>query len=108
MSRRRRKRNVRRNEVRKDDLMDAEPFRTLDLHGATRAEASAKFEDFLATWQRKASGAVVHVITGRGVGSDGTPVLKGLVADLLRNRLAVYVSESEPDLDGGGYLIRLK
>ena len=65
-------------------------------------------EDFLATWQRKASGEVVHVITGRGVGSDGTPVLKGLVDELLRNRLAVYVSESGPDLDGGGYLIRLK
>jgi hypothetical protein len=44
----------------------------------------------------------------RGIGSDGTPVLKGLVDELLRNRLAVYVSESEPDLDGGGYLIRLK
>ena len=108
MSRRRRKRNVRRNEVRKDDLMDAEPFRTLDLHGATRAEASTKVEDFLATWQRKASGRVVHVITGRGLGSSGAPLLKGLVDDLLRNQLKVYVSKSEPDLDGGGFLIRLK
>ena len=88
--------------------MDAEPFRTLDLHGATRAEASAKVEDFLATWQRKASGAVVHVITGRGVGSDETPILRGFVEGMLRKQLAVYVSEWELDVDGGGYLIRLK
>ena len=108
MSRRRRKRNVRGNEARKDDFLDIEPFRTLDLHGLTRAKASARVTDFLATWQRKASGEVVHVITGKGLGSAGTPILRGFVEGMLRKQLAVYVSEWELDVDGGGYLIRLK
>lgn len=52
-------------------------------------------------------GALVHVITGKGRGSPGRPVLKSKVKALLRTG-ALPVAAWGGDLDGGGYLIRLK
>ncbi len=54
------------------------------------------------------SGDVVHIVTGRGRGSAGRPVLRPLVARLLRDELAPLVAEHSKDLNEGGYLVRLK
>jgi DNA-nicking Smr family endonuclease len=53
-------------------------------------------------------GKVVHVITGKGRGSIGQPVLKNLVRTLLGGPLNVYIREFAEDVDGGGYLVMLK
>ena len=49
----------------------------------------------------------MHVITGKGKGSPGRPVLKTRMKTMLRAGLP-QVEEWGPDLDQGGYLIRLK
>ncbi|MGH7464141.1 MAG: hypothetical protein ACREK1_03135 [Longimicrobiales bacterium] len=49
----------------------------------------------------------MHVITGRSKGSPGRPVLKSRVKTMLRAG-ALPVEAWGPDLDDGGFLIRLK
>src|SRR5215211_4878129 len=79
---------------------------TLDLHGFGAAEARAAVITFLRRVQRQSPDALVHLITGKGRGSPGRPVLKGVVKSLLRSS-AVPVHEWGEDLDGGGFLVRL-
>jgi DNA-nicking Smr family endonuclease len=80
---------------------------TLDLHGMTRWEAEAAVTSFLTRVYKRSPGALVHVITGKGRGSPGVPVLKTRVRTMLRQGIP-QVEAWGPDLDGGGYLIRLK
>jgi len=89
-----------------DPLLDARPAATLDLHGHTRDSARAAVERFIKTPGR--SGRVVHVITGRGKGSAGAPVLKTLVRGLLKSALAPYVREWALDDGDGGYRILIR
>jgi hypothetical protein len=79
---------------------------TLDLHGFDAASAERAVTDFLRRVQRRSPGALVHVITGRGRGSPGAPVLKRSVRTLLRSP-DLPIAEWGEDLDGGGYLVRL-
>lgn len=79
---------------------------TLDLHGMRGMEAEPAVTAFVRRVARRQPGALVHVITGRGRGSPGRPVLKSKVKTLLRSG-TLPAAEWGEDLDGGGYLIRL-
>jgi hypothetical protein len=79
---------------------------TLDLHGFGAAQAHAAVITFLRRVQRQSPDGLVHLITGKGRGSPGRPVLKGVVKSLLRSG-AVPVHAWGEDLEGGGFLVRL-
>jgi DNA-nicking Smr family endonuclease len=91
------------------DLLDATPVATLDLHGDTGEQAARRVRDFLRTQARVSPGQVVHIITGRGLGSRGRPVLPGVVRKTLRSpEMKKLVRESDRDLDDAGFLVRLR
>jgi DNA-nicking Smr family endonuclease len=92
----------------RDPLLDATPAATLDLHGQTRLQAETSLKNFLETWWRRDPGAVVHVVTGRGRGSPGRPVLRQAVARMLGSTHASRIDEFALDLDEGGYMVRLR
>ena len=79
-----------------------------DLHHLTAAEAAVQLESFLVGWSRRRPGAVVRVITGKGNRSQGGPVLKPLVPELLVGRLAPVVEDYAVESGGGAYLIRVR
>ena len=89
-------------------LRDAVPAATLDLHGDTALEAERRVRDFIRTHARISSGRVIHVITGKGRGSAGRPVLPGVVRRVLGGDVARFVADFDRDLDEAGFLIRLK
>ena len=89
------------------DLLDASPVATLDLHGDTALEAERRVRDFILTQSRIARGQVVHILTGRGLGSRGRPVLPGAVRKVLAGEMAGLVQEFDRDLDEAGFLVRL-
>jgi len=89
------------------DLLDATPVATLDLHGDTALDAERRVRDFILTQSRIAKGQVVHIITGRGLGSRGRPVLPGAVRKVLKGEVSRFVEEFDRDLDEAGFLVRL-
>ena len=89
------------------DLLDATPVATLDLHGDTALDAERRVRDFILTQSRIARGQVVHIITGRGLGSRGRPVLPGAVRKVLKGEVSRFVEEFDRDLDEAGFLVRL-
>lgn len=91
-----------------DPLLDAVPAATLDLHGDTAADAERRVADFLRTQARVRPGQVVHVVTGKGRGSAGRPVLPGAVRRVLTGDVARFVAAWDKDLDEAGFMIRLK
>jgi DNA-nicking Smr family endonuclease len=91
-----------------DALLDASVDAELDLHGYTTTEVPSALRAFLQTWQRRKSGAVVQVITGRGKGSANGPVLRGFVKNLLQGELRTIVGEWGLDDGEGGYRVRLR
>lgn len=68
------------------------PEATLDLHGCDRQQAREKVQNFLANaiWQGKKT---VLIITGRGLGSGGEPVLRREVERLLGEGAGAGVAE---------------
>lgn len=91
-----------------DPLLDVRPRATLDLHGDTAVVAERRVRDFILAHARVSRGEVVHVITGKGRGSPGRPVLPGVVRRVLATDVvARHVSEWDRDLDDAGFLIRL-
>jgi len=64
--------------------------------------------DFLRTQARIRPGQVVHVITGKGRGSAGRPILPGAVRRVLSGDVGRFVAQWDKDLDEAGFLIRLK
>lgn len=80
----------------------------LDLHGSNADEAERRLEMFLERVAATAPGEVVRVITGRGAGSPGQPVLQGVVRDALNGWLADRVAEWAVDVGGGAYLVRIR
>lgn len=91
-----------------DPLLDATPAATLDLHGDTALDAERRVRDFIRTHARIHGGRVVHVITGKGRGSAGRPVLPGVVRRVLGGDVARFVADWDRDLDEAGFLVRLK
>ena len=81
---------------------------TLDLHGYTVAQAQLRLRDFLTTHSHISAGSVVHVITGKGTGSEGPAVLLELVRAMLDGEVAYQVGEYAGMLGGGGWVVRLK
>ena len=90
------------------DLLDATPVATLDLHGDTALDAERRARDFILTQSRIAKGQVVHIITGRGLGSRGRPVLPGAVRKVLKGEVSQFIQEFDRDLDEAGFLVRLR
>lgn len=90
------------------DLLDAIPEATLDLHGDTAVEAERRVKDFIATHSRVSRGKVIHIITGRGLGSRGRPVLPGAVRRAMDSEISRLVEEWDQDLDEAGFLVRLR
>ncbi len=91
-----------------DALLDARVHSALDLHGRTADEARALVRAFVTAEARRTPGAVLHVITGKGRGSAGAPVLRGVVAALLKGELAPRVADWARDVDEGGFLVRVR
>lgn len=87
-----------------DPLLDARAAATLDLHGRTEAEARAAVEKVV----RASSGKLVHIITGKGKGSAGGPVLKTMVRGMLKGSLAPLVKDWSLDAGDGGYRILVR
>ncbi len=92
----------------RDRLLDARVHATLDLHGCTADEARRLVTGIVGATARANPGAVVHVITGKGRGSAGGPVLRGTVAALLKGELAPRVADWSRDVDDGGFLVRVR
>jgi DNA-nicking Smr family endonuclease len=90
-----------------DRLLDARVAAALDLHGATALEAKARAASFLQAASRTRPGSVVHIITGRGRNSPAGSVLKPAVRAVLR-AAGPAVAEWDEDVDGGGFLVRLR
>ena len=90
------------------DLLDATPVATLDLHGDTALNAERRVRDFVATHSRISRGKVIHIITGRGLGSRGRAVLPGAVGRALTSEVERFVAEFDRDLDEAGFLVRLR
>lgn len=87
--------------------MDGPIDDTLDLHGMSASEALPAVTAFVQRVRKRQPGALVHVITGKGKGSPGRPVLKTRVRTLLRSG-TLPIEDWVPDLNDGGYLVRLK
>ncbi len=89
-------------------LLSESPVATLDLHGYTGAQARSRVRDFLSAHSGISAGSVVHVITGKGTGSEVEPVLPGLVRDMLEGEAADQVDEYAGMLGGGGWVVRVR
>jgi len=92
----------------RDQLLDARADAELDLHGFGAVEARSAVRALLESWRRRKPGAVVHIITGKGRGSAGGPVLRGLVKTLLQGELRAQVAEWGLDDGEGGYRVRVR
>lgn len=84
------------------------PADTLDLHGMPAAQAERRIRDFMRTQSKLNAGRVVHIVTGRGMRSQGAPVLPGVTRELLRGELADHVAEMAGLPGGGAVAIRLR
>ena len=89
-------------------MLDVRADAELDLHGLGGIEARSAVRAFLDGWRRRKTGAVVHIITGKGKGSTGGPVLRGLVKSLLQGELRGLVAEWGLDDGEGGYRVRVR
>lgn len=81
---------------------------TLDLHGFSASEARTHLPPFLEAARRRHPGGLIHLITGRGRGSGGAPVLPRIVRKLLREDAGALVAAWGPDPHGGGFMMRLR
>ena len=72
----------------------------LDLHHASAVQAEAMLRAFLQQARRSGAGCV-RLIHGKGLNSEGMPVLKNLVDRMLRQRADVLAFHSAPAAQGG-------
>lgn len=87
-----------------DALLDGKVAHKVDLHGRTETEARAAVEKLV----KASSGKLVHVVTGKGKGSAGGPVLKTLVRGMLKGSLAPLVKDWALDAGEGGFRILVR
>ena len=80
----------------------------LDLHGMSGDEAERRVRLFIDRRARTEPGGVVRVITGKGRGSPGAPVLRQRLLDLLNGELRRYVDDWAGEPGGGSFLVRVK
>jgi DNA-nicking Smr family endonuclease len=78
------------------------PEADVDLHGMSEDAAAGALERFLAS-ARAAGRRCVLVVTGKGLHSNGAPILRHAVPSLLADRLAHHVDGFAParPADGG-------
>lgn len=105
MARRRRKRGVGRGTGERLDIPGS-LYPTLDLHGLTAPEATARAKRWLIE-QCHAGEAVVRVITGRGMHSIGPPVLPAVITSLLDELKRGTVRRYEVEAGGGVFRVYL-
>ena len=91
-----------------DDLLDGRVEDSLDLHGYSALETPSAVRSFLDRWRQRKPGAIVHIITGKGKGSQNGPVLRGLVKSLLQGELRSMVARWGLDEGEGGYVVQLR
>jgi len=91
-----------------DPVLDQRPVAVLDLHNYAVSEVEDATCSFILTWQRRASGSVVHIVTGKGRRSPGAPVLKPRVRQILKTQLSAAVKDWARDVDDGGFLVLLR
>ena len=91
-----------------DPILDSRPVAVLDLHHYAATEVEGATVNFILTWQKRASGSVVHIVTGKGRRSGGAPVLKPRVRQILKTQLQVAVRDWTKDIDDGGFLVLLR
>jgi len=84
------------------------PVDTLDLHGCTADEGERRVRDFIEAWRRREPGAILRIITGKGLRSQGPPVLIGRVRELLAGPLSPLVDDYVVETGGGSYLVRIR
>ena len=92
----------------RDDLLDGRVEESLDLHGYSAIETPSAVRSFLDRWRRRKPGAIVHIVTGKGKGSENGPVLRGLVKSLLQGELRSMVARWGLDDGEGGYKVQLR
>jgi DNA-nicking Smr family endonuclease len=85
-----------------DSLLDGKASASLDLHGFGAAEARTAVVAFI---RRNRSGSIVHIVTGKGKGSAGKPVLRSVVSGMLKGELAPLVADWALDSDDGGFKV---
>lgn len=88
-------------------LLVESPAETLDLHGMNADQAEVRVRFFFQRHAATSPGRVVHVITGKGVGSRGAPVLPDLVRGMLQHDLSETVAEWAGLHGGGGFAARI-
>jgi len=84
------------------------PVDTLDLHGCNADEGERRVRDFIEGWRRREPGVILRIITGKGLRSEGPPVLIGRVRELLVGPLSSVVADYVVEMGGGSYLVRLR
>lgn len=89
-------------------LLGSRPEAELDLHGRVAREATEAVRRFIETWSRRKPGAVLRIITGKGTRSEGPPVLRGVVLDLLNGDLAPRIEQWNVEVGGGSYLVQVR
>lgn len=87
------------------------PLPTLRIRGLRRQAALVALEDFISL-QQAAGRRYVRVITGKGIGSPGEPVLKRLLVVWCDGEGARLVRELAPEreasLEFGGFILALR
>lgn len=90
------------------DPLDGPIAETIDLHGFRREEARLRVIAVVTAAHRKRRGELLHIVTGKGRHSPDGAVLKGAVKTILKGELAPMIKAFGPDLDDGGYLVRVR
>lgn len=90
------------------DPLDGAVSETLDLHGFSAVEAKTHVPVWIRAAARRNPGGLLHLITGKGKGSSGRPVLGGVVKRLLSDGGIARVKAWGPDGSNGGFLIRIR
>jgi DNA-nicking Smr family endonuclease len=80
----------------------------LDLHHQTTDEARVMVRERIQVLARQRRGCLLHIITGKGNHSPNGSRLKPAVDSLLKGELRGFIEEHDLDVDGGGFLVRLR